>query len=157
MRRWHEVHCRPQWRTITIEVANAEVENGRPAAGLGRWSAWLVMAFVTGFGGLVLTIAAREKGGDSVTDNWWLAGPALVAPASRIGAFVTGLFAMVREEKRAPSATRAMVVGLLTHAVDRVGDCISPLGPEHPSLDRLDSVFALDGFAFTGDAAGDFA
>ena len=50
---------------------------------------WLLLASIAGFGGLLLAIAAGEKVGDASTDNWWLAGPALVAAGSGIGAFGT--------------------------------------------------------------------
>ncbi len=85
----------------------------KPATGLGRWSVWLLATFAVGLTGLMLAISAGQKGGDTFTDNWLLAGPGLVVAASGIGAFVTGLIAMVHEGERSPAVMLATLVGLL--------------------------------------------
>jgi len=73
----------------------------------------LLAAFIAGLAGLMLAISAGQKGGDTFTDNWLLAGPGLVAAASGVGAFVTGLIAMIHEGERSPAVMLASLVGLL--------------------------------------------
>lgn len=85
----------------------------RPGTPMGQWSVGLLLAFVAGLGGLMLAIAAGQKGGDTFSDNWWLAGPGLTAAASGIAALATGLVALVRERDRAASVLLATLVGLL--------------------------------------------
>lgn len=85
----------------------------KPASGHGNWSVGLLVTFIAGFAALVVAIAAGEKGGDTFTDNWWLAGPGLAAAASGIGAFVIGLIALIRDRERSLAVMVATVVGAL--------------------------------------------
>jgi len=82
----------------------------RPATRTGRWSVWLLVAFAAGFAALMTAIAAGEKGGDTIADNWLLGGPGLVAAAGGIGAFFAGIVAILRYGERSPSVTLAAAV-----------------------------------------------
>jgi uncharacterized membrane protein YeaQ/YmgE (transglycosylase-associated protein family) len=84
-----------------------------PATRLGRWS---VGSFGVGLAGLVVavsSVASGQRGGDTMADNWWITGPALVAALGIVGAFVTGLTAVVRMHERAPTVLVVTVLGAL--------------------------------------------
>ena len=83
----------------------------RPATPQGQWTILLLLAFVTGFAGLMVSAVSGQKGGDNFTDNWWLAGPAIVATLSGLAALVTGLFAIVERGERSRWVMFAVVVG----------------------------------------------
>lgn len=83
-----------------------------PATRPGRWSLLLLLAFAAGLAGLFTAIGLGERGGDTFSDNWWLAGPGLIAAVSGVGVFVAGVFALVKGE-RALTAVGATLVGLL--------------------------------------------
>lgn len=83
----------------------------RPSTKAGRWSLLLLLVFAAGLTGLFTAIALGQRGGDTFSDNWWLAGPGLSAAASGIGAFVAGVLAFLRGE-RALSVVGSTLVGL---------------------------------------------
>jgi len=80
---------------------------------MGQWSVVLLLTFAAGLLGLMTAISSGQKGGDTFSDNWWLAGPAFVAALSAIAALVTGVIAIAREHERSISVALATVVGLL--------------------------------------------
>jgi hypothetical protein len=72
-----------------------------PQTRLGRWC---VRSFGVGLAGLALmtlSVASGQRGGDTLADNWWISGPALVAALGFVGAFATGSIAIVRVHERA--------------------------------------------------------
>jgi hypothetical protein len=62
--------------------------------------------------GLMLATILGQTGGETFSDNWWLAGPAFVAGASALSALVSGVIAMVREHERSISLILSTLIGL---------------------------------------------
>jgi hypothetical protein len=95
-----------------------------PATRWGRWSTWLLIAVLVGFGTVYVLIASGQRPGNSFTSNLTLSLPALVAGVSSIGAFATGLFAVVFRAERSPLVFLATAIGLLA-----IVFFVSPGGP----------------------------
>lgn len=87
----------------------------RPTGPLGRWSIGSAMAFGLGLIAELLAIWAGQDRGESDTffDNWWLAGPALVAVIGGVSALVSGALAMTRERDRSIGVVVSTLVGLV--------------------------------------------
>lgn len=68
---------------------------------LSRWSVDLVGLFFTALVVMRLTVASGQEGGETVFDNWWICGPALISLGGAAGAFVTGVIAVTRRGERA--------------------------------------------------------
>jgi len=84
-----------------------------PVTVVGRWCFGLFSVGIVGFVAMVVAVGLGQEGGDTFTDNWWISGPALVAALGIVGAFATGLFAIVRRRERAALVILATVIGAL--------------------------------------------
>ena len=71
----------------------------------------LLLAFAAALTGLFTAIVLGQRGGDTFSDNWWLAGPGITAAFSGIGAFIAGMFAFLKGE-RAILVVGSTLVGL---------------------------------------------
>ncbi len=80
-----------------------------PTSGAGRWSVGAVSTFALGLAGLLTAAALGQEGGETFSDNWWLAGPGAVAAVSAFVAFGSSIRALVRRD-RAVSVVVALVV-----------------------------------------------
>jgi len=83
-----------------------------PSHPFGRWSVGSAVLFMVGCFGLMLATALGQTGGETFSDNWWLAGPAFVAGASALSALVSGVIAMIREHERSISLVLSTLIGL---------------------------------------------
>ena len=98
---------------------------GVPATVVGRWSLALFGLGVVGFMAMVAVVGLGQTGGDTFTDNWWISGPALVAALGIVGAFATGLYAILRQRERAALVILATVIGgLVTFFI--IGEVSTP-------------------------------
>ena len=61
----------------------------------------------------MVAVAAGQRGGDTPADNWILTALGLVMAASVVGAFVTGVFSIIRAHERAVPALLVTLLGLL--------------------------------------------
>jgi hypothetical protein len=101
--------------THLIDVYN-EIMRARfkPTTKLGRYSAWLIVAFAVFFGSLQALIASGQRGGDTFFSNLMLAIPGPLAATAGIAAFITGLIGVVRSRERSVSVYLAVGFGLIT-------------------------------------------
>ena len=84
-----------------------------PATTVG-WSCLASFAVgVLGFIAMVVSVGSGQEGGETFTDNWWISGPALVAACGVVGAFATGLFAIVGKRERAVPVFLATAIGAI--------------------------------------------
>ncbi len=68
-----------------------------PTTRLGRWSVALLGLCVVSFAVVFLLVAAGQKGGETIFDNWLLTGPIVVAGISATAAALVGLISVVRD------------------------------------------------------------
>ncbi len=95
-----------------------------PATMWGRCALGLLIAILAFFGAVFVLIASGQRPGDTFTSNLTLSVPGLLAGLCAIGAFVTGLIAVIFRAERSPLVLLATVVGLLAIAF-----FVSPGGP----------------------------
>lgn len=95
-----------------------------PATHLGGWAIGLLIAILVCFVATYLLIASGQRPGDIFTSNLTLSVPGLLAGVCAIGAFVTGLIAVIFRAERSPLVFLAAAVGLLAIAF-----FVSPGGP----------------------------
>lgn len=84
-----------------------------PATLLGRRCLGFLGVGIVGLLAMVVSVGSGQEGGDTFADNWWISGPALVAALGLVGAFVTGLIAIVRNRERSLPVILATIVGAL--------------------------------------------
>jgi hypothetical protein len=96
-----------------------------PTSTLGWWVVGEGVVFVVALAGLLLATALGQTGGNTFSDNWWLAGPAMIAGVAAVAGFVTSLWAATRARDR----SMAVIIGLLVSTITIVfllGEVISP-------------------------------
>lgn len=73
------------------------------------------MAFAVGvIAEWLLVLSGQDRGeSDTFFDNWWLAGPALLAVVGGLSALVSGVLALIREHDRSIGVILSTLVGLL--------------------------------------------
>ena len=102
---------------IDTHLIDAYNENMRahfkPTTKLGRYSAWLIVAFAVFFGSLQALIASGQRGGDTFFSNLVLAIPGLLAATAGIAAFVTGLISITKRKERAVAVYLAVAIGFV--------------------------------------------
>jgi len=79
----------------------------------GRWSAWLIIAFIVFFGLFYLFVATGQRGGATFFSNLYLAVPVVIAAISGISAFFTGIIGVIKDRERAILVYLAMLIGLI--------------------------------------------
>ncbi len=85
----------------------------KPRTRLGKWSAWLIVAFAALLGAFQALVASGQRGGDTFFSNILLAIPMILAATSGIGAFITGLISIVRRKERSIAVFLAVTFGLV--------------------------------------------
>ena len=85
----------------------------KPKTNLGKWSAWLIVAFAVSFGAFQAIVASGQRGGDTFFSNLLLAIPMILSAASGIAAFVTGVISIGRRKERSLSVYLAVAIGLV--------------------------------------------
>ena len=86
-----------------------------PTRPYGRWSVGSAAAFGVGLIAEWLVVLSGQDRGefDTFFDNWWLAGPALLAVVGGLSALVSGVLAMIREHDWSIGVILSTLVGLL--------------------------------------------
>ncbi len=99
---------------VTTEPALANGQLSRfavLATVAGRWCLASISVEIAGLVAMVVAFGTGQEGGETFTDIWWISGPALVAAFGIVGAFPTGLFAVVRQHERSALVILAPVIG----------------------------------------------
>ena len=78
----------------------------------GKWSVWLITAFIVLFAIFWVSVAAGQRGGEGFFDNLLLAIPMMLAGISGIASFFTGLIGLTRYRERSILVYPAMLIGL---------------------------------------------
>ena len=97
----------------------------KPKTNLGKWSAWLIVAFAVSMASFGILLASGQRGGDTFFSNPIIGIPILIAAASGIAAFITGLISIVRRKERSISVYVAVAFGLIVLIV-ALAQIISP-------------------------------
>ena len=96
-----------------------------PTSRAGRLSVGALATFALGLAGLFTAAALGKEGGETFSDNWWLAGPGLVAAAAAIVAFGTSIIALTRWRERSISVIVSLAVSSMAVAF-MLGEVIFP-------------------------------
>lgn len=78
----------------------------------GKWSVWLIVAFIVLFVIFRLAIAAGQRGGEGLFDNPLLTIPIMLAGITGTASFFTGLASVIRYGERSILVYPAMIIGL---------------------------------------------
>ena len=97
----------------------------KPTTDLGKWSAWLIVAFVVLLGVFYILVVSGQHGGDTFFRNPILTIPMLLAAMSGIAAFITGLISVVKRKERSISVYLAITFGLFV-ILFALGEVIFP-------------------------------
>jgi hypothetical protein len=74
---------------------------------------------------LMVATAVGQTAGEAFTDNWWLAGPALVAAAGLIAGGAFGLVSVFRQGEHSLVVSLATVIGVFAAAFV-AGEILAP-------------------------------
>jgi hypothetical protein len=96
-----------------------------PATIAGRWCLASFTFGVLSFIAMMVSVGSGQEGGDTFTDNWWISGPALLAALGLVGAFATGLFAIVGRRERAAAVLLSTAIGAIV-TLFMVGEILTP-------------------------------
>jgi hypothetical protein len=83
-----------------------------PKTRLGRWSIWLIIAFILLLISFQLLVISGQLGGDTFFSNLVLSIPMLLAAISGISAFFTGIIGIIKSKERAVLVFVATIIGL---------------------------------------------
>jgi flagellar biosynthesis protein FliQ len=83
-----------------------------PKTRLGRWSIWLIIAFILLLISFQLLVISGQRGGDTFFSNLVLSIPMLLAAISGISAFFTGIIGIIKSKERAVLVFVATIIGL---------------------------------------------
>jgi predicted Abi (CAAX) family protease len=96
-----------------------------PKTVTGKWAVGLAIGFIVLFVLVIILAATGQEGGETFFSNLYLAIPGLLALASGIAAFVTGVISIIFSRERGFLVFLAAVVGLLV-IIFMVGDVLFP-------------------------------
>ncbi len=82
-----------------------------PKTLLGKWSIWLIIAFIVFFITFQLLVASGQRGGATFFSNLALSVPMLIAGISGISAFFTGIIGIVKSKERSVLVSLATIIG----------------------------------------------
>jgi len=122
---------RGRLRKLLIDMYSTDAYNKSmrvtilPKTPLGKWSTGFIGAFVVFFVTFILLVASGQQGGDTFFSNLVLGIPGLLAGASGVLAFLTGLIGVIRNKERSILVFLAMLIGLYV-LVFGLGEVIFP-------------------------------
>jgi predicted Abi (CAAX) family protease len=96
-----------------------------PKTALGKWSIGLAISFIILFVLVSVLGATGQQGGETFFSNLFLAIPGLLAAASDIAAFFTGIISIIFMKERAFLVFASTAIGLLVVAFI-LGDILFP-------------------------------
>jgi hypothetical protein len=83
-----------------------------PRTRLGKWSIWLIIAFIVLFITFQLLVASGQRGGATFFSNPTLAVPMLISGISGMFAFFTGIIGIIKSKERSVLTFIATIIGL---------------------------------------------
>jgi hypothetical protein len=96
-----------------------------PKSITGKWSLGLIGGFALFLALLFIMAVSGQSGGETFTDNLWLAIPGLLAAICGIAAFFTGVIAIIKSKERSVFVFLAAFLGLDV-LLFCLGEVISP-------------------------------
>jgi len=84
-----------------------------PKTNLGKWSIWLIIAFIILFIVSQLLVSSGQRGGATFFSNLLLSIPMLVAGISGISAFFVGIIGIIKSKERAIIVFLSTIIGFL--------------------------------------------
>jgi hypothetical protein len=84
-----------------------------PKTRLGRWTVWLIVAFIILMAVFYILVASGQRGGATFFSNLFLTVPGLAAAISGIAAFFTGIIGVIRDRERAILVYLSTLLGFL--------------------------------------------
>lgn len=79
---------------------------------LGKWSVKFITIFILFLAMFYLIISFGQRGGDTFFSNFWLTTPILIAGASGILAFITGIISIIKDRERSVIVFLSTALGL---------------------------------------------
>lgn len=96
-----------------------------PKTLLGKWSVKFITIFILFLAIFYLVANSGQRGGDTFFSNLWLATPILIAGASGILAFITGIIGVVKYRERSVLVFISIVLGFFV-LLFILGEILSP-------------------------------
>ena len=84
----------------------------KPKTNLGKWSAWLIVAFAVCLGTFAAIFISQRSGGGTLLVNMGMAIGMIRAMPLAIAAFITGLISIGRMKERSIAVYLAVIFGL---------------------------------------------
>jgi len=82
-----------------------------PRTRLGKWSIWLIIAFIALFTIFQILVAAGQRGGATIFSNLLLSVPMLIAAIAGISSFFTGIIGIIIKKERSVLVFIATILG----------------------------------------------
>jgi len=82
-----------------------------PRTRLGKWSIWLIIAFIALFIIFQILVAAGQRGGATIFSNLLLSVPMLIAAIAGISSFFTGIIGIIINKERSVLVFIATILG----------------------------------------------
>ena len=84
-----------------------------PRTYLGKWSIWLIVAFIALFIVFQILVASGQRGGATFFSKLLLSVPILIAAIADISSFFTGIIGIIKSKERSALAFIATIIGFL--------------------------------------------
>jgi hypothetical protein len=84
-----------------------------PKTQLGKWSVWLIIAFIVLFILFQILVASGQRGGATFFSNLALSIPMFIAGISGISAFFTGIIGIIKNKEWSVLVFLSTIVGFL--------------------------------------------
>jgi hypothetical protein len=96
-----------------------------PKTPLGKWSVWLIAAFVLLLVAFQLLVVTGQRGGETFLDNLLLTIPIFLAGICGISSLITGLIGIIKSKERSFLVFLATIIGLFV-SVFVIGEITIP-------------------------------
>jgi len=83
-----------------------------PKTCLGKWSIWLIIAFIVLLTSFQILVASGQRGGDTFFGNLALSIPMLIAGIVGISAFFIGIVGIIKSRERSVLVFISVIIGL---------------------------------------------
>lgn len=83
-----------------------------PKTTLGKWSVGLIIIFFVSLARFYLFVVSGQRGGDTFFSNPTLSTPIIIAGATGVLAFLTGISSIIKQKERSILVFIATAIGL---------------------------------------------